>query len=200
MRLGVDNIDYHLIEEGVGLVASVPGMTCEVGLREGGGSQYIMEALQKTGQNKIHIAIDPYGNIECEARNNSFSRFDYTNTMRNRCLSEMYKISTELNIDFLFFQLEDTEFFKRYGDGIPVYNEKKSIQNTYSFVFFDGPHGTNAIINEFNFFNERASAGAVFVFDDITFYDFSSIEQNNLVPTGWKLITKTTAKASYRKE
>ena len=200
MRLGVDNVDYHIVIEGVKMVADVPGMTCEIGIREGGSSQYIMETLRETGQTKTHVAIDPFGNIICEARDGDFGRFDYTNIMRNRCLIGLYQLSIDLNINLVFFQLEDTEFFNRFADGVPLYNEHKFMANIYSFVFFDGPHGTDAIIKEFNFFNERAPSGAVFVFDDITFYNFSKIEQEHLIPSGWELVSKTSAKASYKKK
>jgi hypothetical protein len=200
MQLGRDNIDYHIIEEGVKLVQNVPGMTVEVGTREGGGSQLIMETLRATNQNKTHISIDPFGNIVCEAHDNSFSKFNYTNSMRNKCMSSLYQLADELNIDFIFFQLEDTEFFNKYADGVPIYQEVKRIENTYSFAFFDGPHGTNAIIKEFQFFNERAKAGAVFVFDDVRFYDFPKIEKEHLVHSGWELVSNTGIKASYRKK
>jgi isopropylmalate/homocitrate/citramalate synthase len=34
---------------------------------------------------------------------------------------------------------KDTEFFKRYCDGIPIYDEYKRIVNKYAMVFLDGP-------------------------------------------------------------
>jgi hypothetical protein len=198
-KLGTDNIDYHLLTEGIGLISNVAGMTCEIGLREGGGSQFIMDAINNTKQQRTHIAIDPYGNIIAEAKDNEFRRFDWDNNMRNICLSNMYQLASELNINFLFFQLEDTEFFNRYADGVPIYNEVKSIENLYAFVFFDGPHGTQAVIKEFEFFNARANSGAVFVFDDISYYDFALIEKQYL-GTNWELVNKTTTKASYKKK
>ncbi len=217
-RLPADNGDYHVVIDGVKLVANVPGITCEVGVRAGGGSQYIMETLAETNQKKTHIGIDPYGNIPTEGRNNGFTRYDYTNKMRNDCMIELYQLSTELSINFLFFALEDTEFFKRYGDGVPVYQNtgkggccthgsqncvkcgEKSIETQYSFVFLDGPHATTALIEEFHFFKNRTASGAVIAFDDINFYDIGLIERDHIFNSGWELITKTKIKASYRKK
>lgn len=195
-----DNPDIKLIGESVDLIIGVPGLTCEIGLRAGGGSHYIMDGLRKTNQEKTHIAIDPFGNILYEAHDNVYGRLGYNNVMRNECLSSLYKISTDLRIDFLFFQLEDTEFFKRYYDGIPVYkNDEKTIENTYSLVYFDGPHALKSVLAEFLFFNERASKGAVFLFDDTGHYDHATLEKDYLFKMGWELISKTTTKANYRK-
>jgi hypothetical protein len=198
LKLETDSFDYEVLTEAVKLVANVPGMTCEVGLRAGGGSQFIMQGLKDTNQEKTHIAIDPYGNIEYEAHDNVFGRIGYTNELRDDCMVNIYRIAQQLSINFLFFPLEDTEFFKRYSDGVPIYQYNKTINNQYSLVLFDGPHATTSVVAEFNFFNERAPSGAVFVFDDITHYDHNSVEKNYLFP-GWELITKTKYKASYKK-
>lgn len=198
--LGTDSADYHLIPECISLITNVQGMTCEIGLREGGASQIIMQALHDTKQDKTHIAIDPYGNIECAAHdNNLFTRFDYTNEMRDKCMIGIYTIARDLNVNFLFFPLEDTEFFNRYADGVPVYQQHKTINNQYSFVFFDGPHATQPIIKEVLFFNERSVIGTVFLFDDIPYYNHKHIEDQYLFPLGWELVSKTDRKASYKK-
>lgn len=201
-----DNIDYHILIEGIELVKNIPGMTCELGIRMGGGSHYIMEALAKTNQRKTHIGIDPYGNILYQGTNGAYTRYDYTNEMRNKCMINLYQLSLDLGINFLFFPLEDTEFFKRYADGVPVYQNMgitdgdKFLEKQYSFVFLDGPHSTHSLITEFNFFNERMSKGAVIVFDDHNVYDINYLEQNHIFSSGWELVTKTSVKASYIKK
>ena len=65
-------------------------------------------------------------------------------------------------------------------------------------VFFDGPHTTKAVAKETEFFVERASSGAVFVYDDINDYDHTQIE-NILFKSGFTLIRYGTnnTKASY---
>ena len=198
--LTADSGDYHLITNAVSKVKDINGLTCEIGLRGGGGSYYVMEALSSTNQNKTHIAIDPYGNIEYESHENRKVRLDYTNAMRDQCMIDIYTAAKFLNVNFLFFPLEDTEFFKRYKDGVPVYQEFKTLMNKYSFVHFDGPHAIKPLIKEFNFFHSRMDKGATIVFDDVSsYYDHDLLEQKYILPAGWELLDKTTKKASYAK-
>jgi len=42
----------------------VEGMTIEVGLRRGGGTANIVDAFLKNDDKRVHICVDPYGNIE----------------------------------------------------------------------------------------------------------------------------------------
>ena len=59
-----DSGNYEVLSEGIKRVAGIEGMSCEIGLRRGGGTFHIMESLKATGQQRLHIAIDPYGNID----------------------------------------------------------------------------------------------------------------------------------------
>jgi hypothetical protein len=95
--------------------------------------------------------------------------------------------------------LEDTEFFKRYHDGVPTYNEHKILVNEYAFVFFDGPHDNQCLDLETEFFVKRAPVGAVFVFDDIWMYDHDKIVEEKLFAHGFEVHEKKQIKASYIK-
>ena len=118
--------------------------------------------------------------------------------MRDECLGNLYPYAKEKKINFQFFNLEDREFFKRYGDGVPVYDYKKRIENLYSFVHFDGPHAELPLLWEMDFFLERTQQGACWVFDDVTgYYDHEKIE-TVLFVAGFKLIQKTWHKALYQ--
>lgn len=193
-----DSGDYHLLTKGIELSAHVPGMTCELGLRRGGGTKTIIDSLAQYAPNKVHIAIDPYGNIEYEHKEGSVVRIDYTNQMRDECLSNLYPYVLQKKINFQFFNLEDREFFKRYADGVPVYDYKKRIESQYSFVHFDGPHSHQPLIDEMFFFIERTPNGACWCFDDVTgYYDHDRVEAF-LFMNSFKLITKTWHKALYQ--
>jgi hypothetical protein len=195
-----DSGDYYILTNGVESIRDVPGLTCEIGLRAGGGSEYIMRALHDTGQyTRTHIAIDPYGNIEYETSEGQRTRHDYTNDMRDDCMVEIFKLAKELRINFVFFNLEDTEFFKAFPHGVPIYRKYRHDENQYAFVHFDGPHAYAPLAVEFDFFNARAPKGAVFVFDDVANYDHDKFETNILFLNQWALIEKTGIKASYRK-
>lgn len=198
--LPTDSFNYDVITDGVKRTVGVEGMCCEIGLRRGGGTKHIVDALIETNQqHKPVIAIDPYGNIGYVSTDNDIIRLDYTNQMRDECLLNMYLFAQQQKINFLFFNLEDTEFFERYDDGVPIYNETKQIVNSYSFVHFDGPHAVSALKTEIDFFQKRTPAGAVFVFDDVELYDHPQIDKY-LIESGWKLLLTSQRKWSYQKK
>lgn len=196
-ELPTDSADYELLAEAVALAKDVPGLTCEVGLRLGGGTKVILDAIRESGVPKVHIAIDPYGNIEYP-EGTRVVRYDYTNTMRDTCLLNLYLYCLQHKQQFLFFNLEDTEFFTRYADGVPVYSEVKTIEQTYSVVHFDGPHTVESVLREVEFFNPRSSSGATWVFDDVALYDHDKVHQH-VKSLGWKIIKTSPRKWFYQK-
>lgn len=220
---GVDSQEYEvLVNAAAKLDRETPGSIVEIGTRRGGSAKLIIDTLVQTGNNnRSMFCIDPYGNIEIECTNlnmtvhepnrqiegdkesteiTSPQRFDYDNTMRNRIIPSLYYYAYNAGFNFTFFCLEDTEFCKRYYDGVPVYDEEKTLENEYAFVFFDGPHDNKSVDLECKFFSERAVVGSVFVFDDIWMYDHDRIvEENWLFPAGFEVLEKGKIKASYIK-
>ena len=196
--LTTDSGDYHLLSNGVELSKGVEGMTCEIGLRRGGGTKFILDASKIHSPDKVHIAIDPYGSIEYELKENVKVRLDYTNEMRDECLHNLYEYTRQTQQQFIFINLEDTEFFKRYADGVPIYSIEKKIINKYSFVHFDGPHAIRPLSIEIEFFIKRIDKGACFVFDDIVgYYDIDFIEKL-LFEANFSVIEKTHHKGLYQ--
>lgn len=198
ITLETDSGDYHLLTKGVELSRNTDGLTCEIGLRRGGGTKFIMDALAKYGK-KVHIAIDPYGSIEYEHKEGEVVRLDYTNQMRNECLSNLHAYAEQVQVPLLFWNLEDTEFFKRYSDGVPIYNQVKSIVNQYSFIHFDGPHAFKPLLAEIDFFKSRTPVGGCWCFDDVKgYYDHDAVEAE-VLKLGFNLIEKGDKKALYQK-
>jgi hypothetical protein len=195
-----DSKDYDVITRAIEIIPNDKnGMTCEIGLREGGGTRYIMDALaKKQFQYNVHVAIDPFGNIVYARKDGVDKRMNYTNSMRDVSLGHIYTYAMKVGINFIFINLEDTEFFNRYADGIPVYSENKHLLSEYVFVHFDGPHQVDLVVNEFKWFNERMTSGATIVFDDVGDYDHDLLEEH-IITSGWKLFEKTPRKASYQK-
>jgi len=199
--------DYHILTNATKLIKGVPGLTGEVGLREGGGSKYIIDALLENGDlGRTHIAIDPYGSIPyCQSEANQelehgAGNGPYPNQMMKKALSELYGYINNKEIEVLFFPLEDTEFFDRYGAGVPVYsNGKKELINCYALMYLDGPHSLDSTMRETIFFAKRSVTGSVLVFDDVeNYYDHGSIK-SYLENNGWKEIEPPASKASYVK-
>jgi hypothetical protein len=193
-----DSADYYLLTKGIELSKNTEGLSCEIGLRRGGGSKVIIEAISEYSPHKVHIAIDPYGHIEYEDKQDHIVRLDYTNQMMCECMANIYPFAISKQVHFIFFNLEDTEFFNRYSDGVPVYSIYKYLISNYSFVHFDGPHAHDPLIKEIDFFKQRSLPGTCWVFDDVTeYYNHDAIEQY-VFSLGFKLIEKTAKKALYQ--
>jgi hypothetical protein len=216
----VDSHEYEILHNATLKVKGVEGAVVEIGTRRGGSAKIIIDALvSNEDTSRSMFCIDPYGNIDYVQTNKSLSvhnpeveiegdpesteitkpiKLDYTNKMRNEIIPSLYYYAYQRGLNFTFFCLEDSEFFNRYGDGVPVYDNNKKIEDKYAFVFFDGPHHTDAMVYEVDFFISRCNIGSVFVFDDIWMYDHDKIEKT-LLENGFEILEKKTIKASYLK-
>lgn len=192
-----DSLDYELLTKGIELSKDTAGITIEIGLRRGGGTKYIIDAIAQYCPHKIHVAVDPYGSILYADKDNQKIRLDYTNDMAGESLPQIYGYAHSKKVRFLFFQLEDTEFFERFKDGVPVYELEKTIESKFGFVFLDGPHDVPSLEAELRFFGPRMSVGSCICFDDIAHYNHDVIEQA-LFNRGFELIEKTGRKALYQ--
>ena len=197
--MNTDSREYDILGEAAWVARDVEGLTCEIGVREGGGSQVIMDITRRSGHPKIHIAIDPFGNIEYEHWESRKERIDYTNKMKNNMLKNLYTYCSQTGVECLFFPLEDTEFFKRYADGVPIYDQYKRIENRYALVFFDGPHTTELVRTEFDFFKDKVPLGGTVVFDDIDQYPHMEMLDSYVRSAGFEPIRKGSCKISYKK-
>lgn len=218
-----DSQEYEILINGVAKIKDVNGAVLEIGSRRGGSAKMIIDTLEQIGStNRSMFCVDPYGNIDLEITNINASthypgkyevkgdpkskeisfptKFDYTNSMRNRIIPSLYYYAYDKGLNFTFFCLEDTEFFKRYADGVPVYDEEKKLENQYAFVFFDGPHTNEAVIEEISFFFDKTPVGGVYVFDDVWMYDHDMIENDYLFKNGFEILEKGNIKASYVKQ
>jgi len=148
-----DSKEYEFFDEAIKLLKNPIGVSVEIGVRRGMGSKCIIDAYRKYHPHiKLnHLGIDPYGNILYRtADRDPGGRLDYTNKMKQEALLDLIKEYPEFNL----VNLEDSEFFKRFADGYPIYNENKIMLTQYEVVHFDGPHDTDSVIKEVNFFVE----------------------------------------------
>jgi hypothetical protein len=193
-----DSQEYEFFDEAIQLLKNPIGVSVEIGVRRGGGSQCIIDAYRKYHPQirLVHLGIDPYGNIDYRTSDNDKGgKLDYTNQMKNETLVEFLKDYPEFNL----INLEDTEFFKRFPDGYPIYNQHKIMLTQYELVHFDGPHDTESVMKEVNFFIERKPEQCIYVFDDIQTHDIDKIGEH-LVWNGFKLIKKGERKAVFINE
>jgi len=195
MPMNVDGIDFHgdapdeayfVMEDGAKLIKGVPGLTCEIGVRRGLGSATIMSSCQHNDDKRVHVGIDPWGNIEYHDHG-GYRRIDYTNEMKRETLRDLYNWCSITNQEFLLFIMRDVEFFERFATGIPVHDYTSSVVNEYAYVYFDGPHNNESVQVEIEFFEARAPVGAVFQFDNTDQYDHTLIDKW-LVDHGFEFI------------
>lgn len=217
-----DSSEYDILINAALRIKDVPGAVVEIGSRRGGSAKMIIDTLSSNNDsNRNMFCIDPYGNIDYVCTNKSIVahnlqpyvegdplstelvssvKLDYDNNMRNRVVPSLYYYAFQRGFNFQFFFLEDTEFFNRYSDGVPVYNEVKTLVNDYSLVFFDGPHTNEAVKTEIEFFEPRMQKGSVMVFDDIWMMDHDRVVEEYIFARGWSVLEKREIKASYIKE
>jgi hypothetical protein len=217
-----DSSEYGILHNAVLAIKEVDGAVLEIGTREGGSAKIIIDALHSNDDtDRSMFCIDPYGNIEYPLTHisaamqfgNDFEKIqgsidstdktvgvklNYTNDMRGKIIPSLYYYAFSRGLNFSFFCLEDTEFMKRYEDGVPVYNDFKRIEDKYALVFFDGPHTNEIVKHETDFFIPRTNVGSIFVYDDIWMYDHDAIEEY-LLENKFELVSKGHVKASYKK-
>jgi len=199
--LDTDGEDYHILANAAKLISNIKGLTCEIGVRAGGSSKIIIDAIMASKPIAIrtHIAIDPYGDLDYEYNDDEIIEKAYSDKLRDIAIPALYRYCVGSKVNFLFFQMTDTQFFTRFGDGVPIYiNGKEYITNVYAFVYFDGPHTTKATLTEMMFFEQKTVPGSIFVFDDVTFYNHDKL-QKILLAKNWKVLEETEHKISYVK-
>ena len=151
-------------------IKDVPGITCEVGLRRGGGTVHIMNTLLSNNDKRPHVCVDPYGTIMYTDIAGTH-RTDYTNQMRNQTLSDIFRFAYDNNVNLIFFNMEDSEFYNRFKDGVPIYDMEKEIVNEYSFVHIDGQHDLESVMVAAEYFKDRISVNGFIAFDNTEQYD-----------------------------
>lgn len=195
--LGGDGIDYEVLTEAAEMIRGIPGLTLDIGLRTGGSTKVIVDALEK---DRTHVAIDPYGGLDYWFDGDQLCPLRFTNEeYRNPSLPKIYEYVFNAGLDFQFFNMTSAQFMRRFWDGVPTYDKGvQTIVNNYALVFFDGSHTLHNVLNEAVFFEWRTTTGSMLVFDDIDVYDHFVVD-DHLRKCGWAQVTRTNRKVSYRK-
>ena len=193
-----DSSAYDILSDAAKAIKGIPGLCLEIGTRRAGSAKIIVNALLANGDLKRSIVcLDPYGNIIHANEEGKYDRVDYTNDMRRDTQRNLYKYVHGKAVNLYLLILEDVEYFKRFSDGYPVYDDHKRLINQYALVFFDGPHDIQSVMREIEFFQSRTPLGGLWVFDDINKYPHDEAVEPELFKLGWKLVAKKSPKASY---
>ena len=195
----LDGREYGILQRAVKAVKGVAGISCEIGVRRGGSSLLIMQAFQSNGDKRLHIGIDPYGNLAYHDYEMVQTRYNYTSIMKQKAQKLLYNWCEMNAYDFQLLILEDSEFFRRYADGIPFYEGGKSLINTYALVYFDGQHAIAPVKSEIEFFETRTPLGGIWVFDDLDHYPHMAALDQYIVRLGFKHFEVGKAKIAYQR-
>ena len=137
--------------------------TCEIGVREGLGSQVIMMGVKARILNipYEHIGIDPYNNLKYQHYDDSPEyTADYTDKMRQQMVNDFAN-----NKNFNFYHLTDIQYMNLFS----------STDKIFDLVHFDGPHMTKDVIREAVWFADKSRKGTRFIFDDYKKYGMEDI-------------------------
>jgi hypothetical protein len=193
-----DSFEYEIIESAVKKLSNPIGASFEIGVRRGMGSKKIIDSYRKYHPNLkelIHIGLDPYGNLPytfSEERKDRVEDALYTNLMKRETLINFLKKYPE----FYFVNLDTHEYFKRFSDGYPIYENKKKIINKFEIVHFDGLHDLENVTLEVKFFLNHLSPQTIFIFDDIDAFDMQKIRKI-LLDNNFKDFESGKRKASF---
>lgn len=195
--LNGDSVYYEILRWAAGQVKGVPGFTCEIGLRQGGGTESIVQGSIDALDSRVHVAIDPYGDIEYGMFGKT-CRMNYTNQMKVEALAAIYTWFKDRKREFLFFNMEDGEFFKRFADGVPVYDRTRKLVNSYALVHVDGSHDIESVRRAIGFFSTRTPVGGIWVFDDVNMYRHGLLHRV-LTQACMEPVIATPRKMAYRR-
>jgi hypothetical protein len=192
------SFEYEIIESAVKKLSNPIGSSFEIGVRRGMGSKKIIDSYRKyhpSLKELIHIGLDPYGNLPytfSEERKDIVEDALYTNLMKRETLINFLKKYPE----FYFINLDTHEYFKRFSDGYPIYENKKKIINKFEIVHFDGLHDLENVTLEVKFFLNHLSPQTIFIFDDIDAFDMQKIRKI-LLDNNFKDFESGKRKASF---
>ena len=190
-----DGIEYEILENAVKKIKNPIGCSIEIGVRRGQGSKTIIDSYRKfhSNINLTHIGLDPYGDLPYTYSEDSKNqKADYTNRMKRVTQYNFAKNYPEFHL----VNLDTYEFFKRFDDGYPIYDKKKSIINKFEIVHFDGLHDLENVTGEVNYFLNHLSEHTIFIFDNIDSFDIKFI-QALLEKKNFKIFETGSTKMSF---
>ncbi len=188
---------YEMMKKHIRSLSAVPGLSCEIGLRRGGGTQIICDSFLENNNKRVHVCMDPYGDILYNDIAGEH-RSDYNDDMKNETLGELFKYAHQKNLNILFFNMEDSEFYKRFSDGVPVYDREKIIVNTYCFVHIDGQHDLKSVLQAAEFFIPRTAHQGILAFDNTDHYNHQPVH-DMLINNEYLLIDECFNKKIYKR-
>jgi len=193
-----DSLEYEYIKEQIEtLNMEDTVLTCEIGLRKGLGSKTIMDAVIAKGVvNYRHIAVDPYGNLNYKHYDDRPPyTADYTDEMKVQTVAELSKYK-----EFAFFEFPDEYFFQTMGEGYPFSIDGQTfLLGQYSVVHLDGPHTSQAVQKEIDFFMKRMTDNSLLIIDDYKTMNLNTVRWFLEGKMGFKPVVEGERKLIYKR-
>ena len=123
--------------------------------------------------------------------------------MYKQCMADLFTYIIGKPVNFVIYKMTDFRFFEKFPYGTPRYDLNEVIDDKYSTIHFDGPHTSEIVLSEVEFFHTRTVFGSTFVFDDVSETDFFYSHHKVhdwLLQNGWEHIKTGQKKALYRKQ
>ena len=152
----------------------VRGAYAQIGLGTGESARTI---LQSTPLDKKLVIVDPYGSMGYRMMDDDklgypSIKVSRDNNVQIEILAGLYKLALESQKHFLFYPMEDIEFYQRFQTGIFYYDEGEQIRtNEYGFVYFNAENCIGDLIEGIRFMDERTPKDGVWVFNNINDYN-----------------------------
>lgn len=194
--------DLNIFDECIKNLGNKYGVTLEIGVHEGGGSKRIIDAYRThhMGALHYHIGVDPFGSAPYTHTDRDFSenKVDYRYGDEKRWYLQKAIVDNQ-DKNFIFLQLESSEYFKRFHDGYPLFVKGKKYKLAkYDLVHLDGLHAIKWVFEEISFFDDRMDKGSFIVFDDIDKIDMKAVDIY-MTHLKWKLFKAGNKKSAYVK-
>lgn len=156
-----------ILEEAVKSVKNLEGFACQIGIGTGNGSLKILGELSK---DQLLLLIDPFGDHQYRTIQNGVPLDEFACSTKHgyQTLASLYgRVSSGTTPYFLYYPMEDIEFYEHFQTGIFFYNNgEKSRLNEYCFVHFNAHKNVLNLLEGIRFFDERMVIGGKWVFED----------------------------------
>lgn len=147
-----------------------PYPVVEIGTKLGGSAIMFLRALAFQADPRWFLTIDPYANIEFWNDGEDKSQPGHNEGMSSyrRAMRLLAMAAEETGSNWIHFLCTDEEWFTKTFKYIKLPTPKgdRSSISTFSFVYLDGPHNTETVLQQLSFFRSRMCKGGIITIDD----------------------------------
>jgi len=141
----------------------------EIGTSKGTSGIRFLTGINKSGVKRWFFSIDPYGNKPYRVTGEVRTQTNYGEEWYRKTMVMLNNYALENELLYCHWRILDTDFMEFFPKMEFWYGGKRIKDIQYGFIYLDGEHITESVLNEFRWFYERMPAGGMIVIDDINF-------------------------------